>query len=113
MPSPAEINNDSGQDERSGRALLVALVGGTCTEREVRESLDVVRADPLTRIDAFRGDLLRALMELPNAFWARHMFLYEQYREVVRSAALARRELPPESRREFWSPLGCGETPNT
>ena len=93
-------------EQRHGRDLLAALVNGTCTESEIERALEKVSHNPLARADAFRGDLLRALMEVPNAFWGRHPALYEEYRAVVRAGALARRELPEEVKREFWSPLG-------
>ena len=95
--------------ERNWRELLTALVKGTCTDSDVRAALAVVSGDPLARVYAFRGDLLRALMEVPNAFWGRHPALYEEYRQVVRAGALARRDLPKETKEEFWSPLELGD----
>lgn len=74
----------------------------------MRCALSAVAPDPLVCVYAFRGDLLRALMEVPNSFWGRHPGLYDEYRELVRAAALARRELPAEVRMEFWSPLPIG-----
>ena len=91
--------------DQDWRAIIVSLVKGTCSESEVRLSLATLEGDPLTRVYAFRGDLLRALMEVPNAFWGRHPDLYDQYRETVRAGALARRNSPPETKAEFWSPL--------
>lgn len=91
--------------ERDWRAIIVSLINGTCSESEVRLALTTLDFDPLTRVYAFRGDLLRALMEVPNAFWGRHPDLYEIYRETVRAGALARRDSPPETKAEFWSPL--------
>jgi hypothetical protein len=95
-------------EQRNWRELLAALVHGTCSDSEVRAALAVVAADPLARVYAFRGDLLRGLMEVPNAFWARHPTLYAEYREVVRAGALARRDSPTETKEEFWSPLELG-----
>lgn len=92
-------------EERSWRDLLIALVKGTCSDSDVRSALSVIAGNPLARVYVFRGDLLRALMEVPNAFWGRHPTLYEQYRELVRAGALARRDLPMESKEDFWSPL--------
>ena len=92
-------------EQRNWRELLIALVQGTCSDSDVRAALGVVATNPLARVYAFHGDLLRALMEVPNAFWARHPALYNEYREVVRAGALARRELPTERKDEFWSPL--------
>ncbi len=97
------------RDQRNWRELLVALVHGTCNDSDVRAALAVVANDPLARVYAFRGDLLRALMEVPNAFWGRHPSLYNEYREVVRAGALARRDSPTETKEEFWSPLVLGD----
>ena len=96
-------------DGREWRPLLAALVNGTCSECDIEDALAVVAADPLVRVYAFRGDLLRALMEVPNAVWGHHPTLYRQYREAVRAGALARRDLPAERKEEFWSELGLGE----
>jgi len=96
-------------DGRDWRPLLAALVNGTCTESEIRHALATLTRDPLVRVYAFRGDLLRALMEVPNAVWGCHPALYEDYREAVRAGALARRELPAECKAEFWSELGLGK----
>src|ERR1043165_4879726 len=96
-------------NERDWRPVLVAFVRGTCSEDEVRQALAILTRDPLTRVYAFHGDLLRALMEVPNAFWGRHPSLYDQYRQIVRAGALARRELPAEIKAEFWSPLPSEE----
>ncbi|HKR08562.1 MAG TPA: hypothetical protein VJS39_05190 [Gemmatimonadaceae bacterium] len=97
-------------DRRDWRPLLAALVKGTCSEADIRDALATLAPDPLVRVYAFRGDLLRALMEVPNAVWGRHPALYEQYREAVRAGAIARRDLPVERREEFWSELGLGKT---
>lgn len=96
-------------DGRDWHPLLAALVDGTCTESDIRQALGTLATDPLVRVYAFRGDLLRALMEVPNAVWARHPGLYEQYREAVRAGALARRDLPADRKEEFWSELGLGK----
>ena len=95
---------------RDWRPLLAALVDGTCSESEIRYALATLAADPLVRVYAFRGDLLRALMEVPNAVWGRHAALYEEYRQAVRAGALARRDLPAERKEEFWSELKLGKT---
>lgn len=93
----------------NARELLAALVKGRCSESDVRRALATVTADPLVCVYAFHGDLLRALMEVPNAFWARHPELYDEYRQVVRAGALARRDLPTETKEAFWSPLELGD----
>jgi hypothetical protein len=97
------------REQHDWRELLVALVHGTCKDADVRAALAVVADNPLARVYAFHGDLLRALMEVPNAFWGRHPTLYSEYREVVRAGALARRDLPTERKEEFWSPLEIEE----
>lgn len=91
--------------KRDWRSALIAFVEGSCGEADVRQALRILARDPLVRVYAFHGDLLRALMEVPNAFWARHPLLYEDYREIVRAAALARRNAPAERKAEFWSEL--------
>lgn len=96
------------RDRRDWRPLLAALVNGTCSESDIRHALATLIPDPLVRVYAFRGDLLRALMEVPNAVWVRHPRLYEEYREAVRAGALARRDLPADRKQEFWSELGLG-----
>ena len=104
--------HDLNVDHRGGsewRPLLAALVNGSCSESDIRYALDALAPDPLVRVYAFRGDLLRALMEVPNAVWGRYPVLYEEYREAVRAGAIARRDLPAERKEEFWSELGLGE----
>lgn len=107
MSARHELNVDD-RGGREWRPLLAALVNGTCSESDIRYALATLASDPLVRVYAFRGDLLRALMEVPNAVWGRHPSLYDEYREAVRAGALARRELPAERKGEFWSPLAWG-----
>jgi hypothetical protein len=97
------------RDGRDWRPVLAALVNGTCNASEIRDALATLAPDPLVRVYAFRGDLLRALMEVPNAVWGRHPSLYDEYREAVRAGALARRDLPAKRKEEFWSELACGD----
>lgn len=87
------------------RDLLIALVNRTRLEVAVPQALDLVAHDPLIAVHSFRGDLLRALMEVPDQFWGQHAILYERYRDAVRTAAKARLSLPAEVRLGFWSPL--------
>ncbi|HJP59528.1 MAG TPA: hypothetical protein VJ865_06000 [Gemmatimonadaceae bacterium] len=94
---------------RDWRPLLAALVNGTCSESDILYALATLAPDPLRRVYAFRGDLLRALMEVPSAVWGRHPGLYEEYRGAVRAGALARRELPADRKEEFWSELAMGD----
>jgi len=103
------IKNSHDEPTLDGQALLAALVEGACSEADVQYALTKLVVDPLARVHSFRGDLLRALMEVPNAFWARHRALYEEYRQAVRRAALARRDMSAEARLEFWSPLEMGD----
>ena len=108
MSARPEMSLDH-RDGRDWRPLLAALVDGTCSESDISYALATLSSDPLVQVYAFRGDLLRALMEVPNAVWGRHSALYEEYREAVRAGALARRDLPAERKEEFWSELGLGE----
>ena len=89
----------------AGRELLAALVNRDHLETAVPQALKFVGQDPLIMVCSFPGDLLRALMEVPDDFWSRHPKLYEQYRAAVRAGAQARLQLPAESRLAFWSPI--------
>ena len=89
----------------AGRPLLAALVNREHLEAAVREAIELVGHDPLIMVASFPGDLLRALMEVPDEFWSRHPELYQQYRAAVRAGAQARLQLPAESRLAFWSPI--------
>ena len=84
---------------------LAALVNGRRLASVVPAVLDIVEKDPLASAGAFRGDLLRALMEVPGSFWSRHPALFNRYRAAVRAGAMARMRLPPELRAEFWNAL--------
>ena len=90
-------------------ALLRALLDGRGLEAGVPSALAVVERDPLASAGRFRGDLLRALMEVPASYWARQPGLYQRYRQVVRAAASLRRMLPPGERMRFWEPLDSAE----
>jgi hypothetical protein len=89
----------------AGRELLAALVNREYLETAVPEAIELVGPDPLIMAGSFPGDLLRALMEVPDKFWSRHPKLYQRYRAAVRAGAQARLQLPAESRLTFWSPL--------
>ena len=89
----------------AGRELLAALVNREDLETAIPEAIEFVGHDPLIMVGSFPGDLLRALMEVPDEFWSRHPTLYQQYRAAVRAGAQARLQLPAESRLAFWSPL--------
>lgn len=85
--------------------LLEALLRGECLAAAVPVTLGLLQADPLTSGGQFRGDLLRALMEVKGDFWSRNERLYERYLEALRAAAALRRHLPAPERMEFWSTL--------
>lgn len=85
--------------------LLESLVRHERLERTVPRALELLEGDPLASAGLFAGDLLRALLETPGGFWARHPALHRRFLAAVRAGALARRRLPPALRMEFWSPL--------
>lgn len=65
--------------------------------------LDVLERDPLASAGSFRGDLLRALIDLPATFWQCDRDLFKRYQTAVRAGAIARRSLPSAERMEFWT----------
>jgi len=75
--------------------------------RDLRDAvprvLDVLEQDPLASAGFFRGDLLRALMDVPTEFWGANSAFFRRYQAVVRAGALARRALPTAERMEFWA----------
>ena len=83
--------------------LYVALRNVRDLRDVVPRVLDVLEHDPLASAGFFRGDLLRALMDLPTEFWGANGSLYRRYQSVVRAGALARRGLPTAERMEFWA----------
>lgn len=85
--------------------LLLALVTESCLSAVVPITLELLERDPLASGGCFRGDLLRALLDLPSGFWGRYPRLYPRYLAVLRAGAAARRRLPPHERMDFWSPL--------
>ena len=89
--------------DRSG--LLVSLLERRRLDAVIPVVLDVLAEDPLASGGRFRGDLLRALIEVPGVFWGRHPHLYDRYRAALRAGASARRQLRPEERLQFWRPL--------
>lgn len=91
---------------RARHDLLVTLVQGIELEAAVPTALELLREDPLVSAGQFSGDVLRALMEVPNRFWSRHPHLFDRYRDALRAGAAVRRGMPPDRRSEFWSPLG-------
>lgn len=83
--------------------LYAALRTGADLGNAVPAALDVLDRDPLASAGYFRGDLLRALIDLPPEFWRRNRELFRRYQAAVRAGAIARRCLPREERMEFWS----------
>lgn len=68
-------------------------------------AIELLEREPLASAGEFPGDLLRRLIDLPSRVWAAEADLYPRYREVVRTAAAARRELPAAVRGSFWRAL--------
>lgn len=83
--------NDLGAP-RPGRAQILA-------------ALELLEREPLASAGEFPGDLLRRLIDLPAGVWAREHDLHPRYCEVVRAAALLRRQLPSRERGAFWRSL--------
>lgn len=92
--------------------LLEALLRRECLAAAVPVTLALLHDDPLASGGQFRGDLLRALMEVKGDFWSRNERLYERYLEALRAAAAARRHLPAPERMEFWSTLQSPRGPS-
>lgn len=88
-----------------GEELIASLLAATNLETAVPAALAAVEGDPLATCGRFRGDTMRALMEVPGLFWARHPHWYARYLIALRSAACARRRLPDAERMEFWNAL--------
>jgi hypothetical protein len=65
--------------------------------------LDALERDPLASAGRFRGDLLRALIDLPAEFWRHDHGLFRRYQAVLRAGAIARRSLPSSERMAFWT----------
>ncbi|MEO6864457.1 MAG: contact-dependent growth inhibition system immunity protein [Gemmatimonadaceae bacterium] len=83
--------------------LLRALQSGTDPGDVVPVVLDVLECDPLASAGYFRGDLLRALIDLPANFWRRDRVSFARYQAAVRAGAIARRGLPSAERMAFWT----------
>jgi hypothetical protein len=88
-----------------GEDLLAALLAGTGLDAAVPTALAIVERDPLATCGRFRGDTMRALMEVPGLFWTRHPHWYARYLLALRASAGARRRLPDAERMEFWNTL--------
>jgi hypothetical protein len=83
--------------------LLRALRRGEALHEVVPVVLGILDEDPLASAGFFRGDLLRALIDLPSEFWHREQRLFGRYQNAVRAGALARRSLPNAERMRFWT----------
>ena len=83
--------------------LLKALHHRADLHEVVPMVLDVIEHDPLASAGSFRGDLLRALIELPAAFWHDDPASFQRYKAAVRAGAIARLELPRSERMAFWT----------
>jgi hypothetical protein len=83
--------------------LYAALRSGAELGTAVPAVLDILERDPLASAGYFRGDLLRALIDLTPDFWRRNRELFRRYQGTIRAGAIARRSLPCEERMEFWS----------
>ena len=90
------------------RDLLTALVDGSCLGAVVPMTLDRIGVDPLASAGLFAGDFLRALLEVPASYWARHPRQYARYQAALRVGAARRRHLSAEQRAAFWGPLRAG-----
>ncbi|MEO7043021.1 MAG: contact-dependent growth inhibition system immunity protein [Gemmatimonadaceae bacterium] len=83
--------------------LYFALRNSRDLRDAVPRVLDLLEQDPLACAGFFRGDLLRALMDVPTEFWGANSALFRRYQSAVRAGALARRDLPSAERMEFWA----------
>jgi hypothetical protein len=107
---PRRVRSDPSRAKRSapppGARRLYNDLGAPQADRDALErAIALLEREPLASAGVFPGDLLRRLIDLPSGAWARHGDLYPRFREIVRMAALARRELPEELRGAFWSAL--------
>jgi hypothetical protein len=91
------------QRAEHGTDLLTALQRRTKLSETVPAVLDVLEHDPLASAGYFRGDLLRALIDLPPEFWRHNHISFQRYQAVVRAGAIARRSLPSAERMAFWT----------
>ena len=87
------------------RRLYNALGAPRPERADLLSTVELLEREPLASAGEFPGDLLRRLIDLPAGIWTRETDLHSRYREVVRAAALARRELPEKERGAFWSSL--------
>jgi len=83
--------------------LLIALHHRAQLDDVVPAVLDVLERDPLTSAGSFRGDLLRALIDLPPEVWHRDPASFQRYKSAVRAGAVARLSLPRSERMAFWT----------
>jgi hypothetical protein len=98
-----DIDHDIDHDVHDPANLYAALRQRRNLADVIPLVLDVLEQDPLASAGAFRGDLLRTLIDLPAEFWRRDEQSFRRYQAAVRAGAAARRELPADERMEFWS----------
>ena len=94
----------SGGDEQAP-GVYNALASGWNRTRALTRALELLEVDPLLSAGAFRGDLLRLLMDMPASAWTGEPSLFLRYKAVVRRAAEARRAAARPARQEFWREL--------
>jgi hypothetical protein len=107
---PRRVRSDPSRPKRSAppaslRRLYNDLGAPRAEHGALVRAIALLEREPLISAGVFPGDLLRRLIDLPSGAWAQHGDLYPRFREIVRVAALARRELPEEQRGAFWSAL--------
>lgn len=83
--------------------LLNALRNGEELPDVVPAVLDILEGDPLASAGDFRGDMLRALIDLPAEYWRHDEISFRRYQTAVRAGAIARRALPGAERMAFWT----------
>ncbi len=89
------------------RELLSSVHHRVELDEVVPAVLDVLERDPLASAGLFRGDLLRALIDLPPEFWHHDPVSFQRYKTAVRAGAIARLALPRSERMAFWTNEEC------
>lgn len=98
-----EVTRFTGADIDVRAKLLTALRRHTELPSAVPTVLGILEREPLASAGVFRGDLLRALIDLPAEFWHHEPALFRRYQNVVRAGAIARMSLPRDDRMAFWT----------
>jgi hypothetical protein len=107
---PRRVRSDPSRPKRSAppaslRRLYNDLGAPQVEHAALVRAIALLERDPLISAGVFPGDLLCRLIDLPPDIWAQDGDLHARYREIVRMAGVARRELPEEQRGAFWSAL--------